>query len=301
MFNKQFFEDPYPVYRAMRAAAPVHRVDVYGTQALACFRYEDCVNYLRDPRMSSRKIGGSKVLHQFDATLQAELAEYDRVTQRYLLWMDDPRHSAIRKVLYDGFSPAAVEKLRPAIVSQINALLDRVADAREFDLVRDVVHSLPSTVVTFVLGLPLEDAALVRDWSDAIVTFAGSANSTPDMARRGVGAVSEAFSYFRAEFEDRRNNPRDDLITRMLAGCPEGFHAEDLAAQCVLIVTAGHKTTRDVIGNGILALLRNPDALRELQGESGAHPHRGRGDPALRNPESDHSPLCPGRHDGPRV
>jgi cytochrome P450 len=158
-----------------------------------------------------------------------------------------------------------VDKLRPAIAAQVEKLLDRIGDAREFDIVRALAQPLPSMVVTFILGIPLEDNELIGEWSDAIIKFAGANTSTPDEARTAVAALSQATAYFRAKIEERRQNPREDFISRMVADCPADFDLDDLASQCVMIATAGHKTTRDVIAAGVLSLLRHPDALQELR------------------------------------
>lgn len=265
MFDQQFFQNPHPVYAKLRQMAPVVPLPAYGMTLLAITRYDDCFQLLRDPRLSSVKIGGTKVLKQFDEEVQSDLAQFAAVTRKWMMFLDAPQHTVLRKVLYDKFAPAGAEKLRPAVHHAVLTLLDRVRSRETFDVIADFSQILPAMTVVHLLGLPASEAPLIGGWAEPIAMLGGALRSTPEMAKEAMTAVRESTDYLRQLLEQRRRKPGEDVISVLLAAQDDGISDDDVIAQALMIITAGHQTARDLIGNGIYTLLQHPDAKRQLQ------------------------------------
>jgi hypothetical protein len=179
---------------------------------------------------------------------------------RWAVFNDPPEHTRRRALLNKAFTPRAVEALAPTIAAVVDRLLDKVAGRGRMDVIADFAYPLPATVIAGMIGVPADDLDLFKDWSDDIAAFVGSALATPDKrerAQRGVVAMSD---YFRRMVADHRARPRADIMSALIAAEEAGsvLSEDEIVASCVLLLFAGHETTTNLIGNGLIALLRHP-------------------------------------------
>ena len=248
------WEDPWPTYDRMRDEEPVWLNDL-GEWVMT--RHRDCEAVLRDPRFSSNPS------HRDPATggddLGPLLSEADA---HVLLFMDPPDHTRVRGLVSKAFTPRTVERLRPRIQGLVDSILDDAAERGSLDVVADLGFELPVTVICELLGVPVADRAHFAGWSsDASRLLDGI--MTEEELQRGMVAAMSFYNYFGMLFDERRAHPGDDLISALLAAEEAGdrLSPEELSSIVVLLFIAGHETTMNLIGNGTLALLRQPDQL----------------------------------------
>jgi cytochrome P450 len=256
--------DPYPVFCQLREEEPLHRSHVLGGVVLT--RYADVKACLNDPRLSSDRITPF-VRHRRDREHAAELQELGRMLGLWAVFTDPPKHTQLRGLMNSAFTTRAVERLRPRIETLVAELIDQVRGLGQTDLIRDFAWPLPITVIAEMLGVPREDRPALKAWSDELAAFVGSALATPDKYERAARSAATMSDYFRDLIGKRRASPRDDLLSALVAA-GERYDMtgdDELVATAILLLFAGHETTTNMIGNGILSLLRHPaelDALR---------------------------------------
>ena len=254
-FLPEFIADPYPLYHRLRIEDPVHRSPM-GFWVLT--RYDDVTMALRDPRFG--RAG-------FDELLRARFGESG--FDLSMLFRDPPDHTRLRMLVSKAFTPRVVERLRPRIQQVVDGLLDAVHPARAMDVIADLAYPLPVTVICEMLGVPGGDRARFRQWSEAIARSldAIAMPGDPEIVERGNAARRALADYFRALIAERRQAPRADLLSELIAAEEQGdrLSEPELLATCMLLFVAGHETTVNLIGNGLLALLRHPAELRRLR------------------------------------
>jgi cytochrome P450 len=184
-----------------------------------------------------------------------------------MLFLDPPEHSRIRKLLNKEFTPNMIQRLRPRIQHVVDSLLDEVAGKSEIEFMTEFANPLPVRVIAEMLGIPAEDQSDFQIWSDDLASFFGNATSSVDTARRAQNSLVSLTEYFRVMLPERRAHKRDDLVSLLLRVEEEGemLTGEELLAQCTLLLVAGHETTRNLLGNGLLALLQNSDQFAKLK------------------------------------
>jgi len=198
---------------------------------------------------------------------QAEFAELARMLGLGLLFLDAPEHSRLRKLMNKGFSPAVAEGLRPQIQAIVGRMLEPMRYATEADLLREVAYPLPVRVITEMLGVPEALHDQLIQWSDAIAVFFGTPQKTVQQAEAARDAVVALTEVFRGAVAERRRKRGADLISLLLDIEEDGevLTEEELYAQCVALLFAGHETTRNLIGNGMYTLLRHTEEMAELR------------------------------------
>lgn len=266
-FLPEFREDPYPAYRALREREPVYFHRVFRSFMLS--RHADVVGVLKGSGFSvdRTQVDVPKILQIFPTRLDPEFKE---TIQRNLLMIDPPDHTRIRSLVNKAFTRRVVDAMRPRIQSLVDELLDAVEPAGEMELMRDFAEPLPITVIAEMLGVPAEDRARFKSWSDDMTALLDPFNSP-----KGLKGAQEAFvglaAYFRDIFAQRRRAPRDDLVSRLVAA-EEGGDAlseAELLSTCVIILGAGHETTTKLIGNAVIALLGHPDERKRFADDPG--------------------------------
>ena len=254
----EFHADPYPFYRRLREEDPVHQSPL-GIWVLT--RYDDALMVLRDPRF-----GREGIAELQEARLGA--GSVRPANTRDMLFRDPPDHTRLRALVSRAFTPRVVEAMRPHIQEIVDGLLDRVEGARGMDVIEELAYPLPVTVICEMLGVPTADQDVFKQWSadiarslDAAILPAGS-----EVITRGQEAGDAIRDYFRSLIAGRRKQPRQDLLSALIAAEEQGdkLSEPELVATCVLLLIAGHETTVNLIGNGVLALLRHPAELRAL-------------------------------------
>jgi cytochrome P450 len=266
--SPEFIRDPYPHYRRLRAADPVHR------SALGFFaatRHDDVSSILRDKRF------GKDFAGRMTRRLGKEIMEEPvyRSMRHWMLQQDPPDHTRLRGLVVKAFTARRVEDMRPRIQLIVDAAIDRVAPQGHMDLIADFAYRLPVTVICEMLGIPKEEHELFHAGARAsgrLLDPVPLSRAELDEANAGNLASAE---YFRGLFELRRREPGDDLTTQLVRAEEEGSRLsnEELTANIILLFGAGHETTVNLIGNGLLALHRNPGELRRLQDDPSLIPN----------------------------
>ncbi len=252
--------DPYSRYAALRTHAPVHRSSL-GFWVLT--RYDDCQQLLRDSRVGKDFSGAADALGLSEEQRDEQAAF--RNDHSNMLFADPPDHTRLRGLATRAFTPRTVEALRPSIVTLVDDLLDGFGDG-EVDVMDALAFPLPVTVIGEMLGVPAEDRPRFRPLvraSTAVLELA----ITPEALSEATAASAEMEQYFAALVTERRARPQDDLLTQLIEAEDKGDQLSEyeLISTAILLFAAGFETTTHLIGNGLLALLRNPDQLERLR------------------------------------
>jgi cytochrome P450 len=190
----------------------------------------------------------------------------DGLLSKVLLFMDAPDHTRLRGLISRAFTPRSVDRLRPRIAHLTEEVLAPLRDAGEFDVINDFAFPLPVTVICELLGVPAEDRDMFRQHTRDLAVILDW-ELTPEQFAGAAGAALNFAAYLVPLFEERRRAPKPDLVSALVAAEDAGdrLGADELLTTVVLLLTAGHETTMNLIGNGLLALLRNPDQLAALR------------------------------------
>ena len=176
---------------------------------------------------------------------------------------DPPEHTRVRNLVNKAFTTRVVEGMRPRVQEIVNDLLDEAESGGTIEVIRDFAYPLPAIVIAETLGVPAEDRDQFKEWSDDIVAFHGTGRPHVETILKSTEALLETKEWLLELIEARRRQPQDDLISALVAAEERGdmLNETELVATCITLLTAGHETTTGLIGNGLLALLRNPYQL----------------------------------------
>ena len=258
-FAPGFTDDPYPHYAELRRHNPIEHNEL-GFWAL--WRYAEAHEVLR-ARLS---VQDDKVTHEGPMASVYEQVRVENglepVGIASMLDLDPPDHTRLRKLVSQAFTPRTIETLTPSVEKLVGEALDQIADGGTVDLIDALAFPLPFTVISLMLGMPETDTARLRGLSSVVVR---SLEPVPDedTVRAIVQAEIELAELATEAIEWKRKHPADDLLTALINAEEGGdvLSDEELRAQLILLYVAGHETTVNLIGNGALALLRNPDQL----------------------------------------
>ena len=254
--------NPYPFYRPLLEQHPVYW-DQY-VKAWVCVRYKDVLFALHSHQLSAKRIPS---VDQLLALGLKDIAPLYATLEQQLLFIDPPDHSRLRRLMSTAFTTRKVEAMRPYIEDIVHRILDRVEGTGFMDIIHALAYPLPLTVIAELLGLPLEDRNRLKKWSDDYAAMLGSFQYIPDQIVEIQQSISEMMTYFRHMIEQRRQHPQDDLISVLIAAYDQDDQLTDdnLITNCILLLAAGHETTTNLIGNGILTLLNHPDQLHQVR------------------------------------
>jgi cytochrome P450 len=257
--------DPYPHYQRIRAEEPVYWDEVM--QGFMVLRYDDVAALFRDPRSSAARLQSGLAL--------LPPAERDRIAplyqslSRWVLFLEGAAHTRLRPLVAGGFLPRIVKAMRPSVERVVDELLEPIRASRRMDAIRDLAYPLPAIVIAEVLGVPPAERDRFKGWSLALADFFGAGRPTPATALRAQAAVVELEAYMKGIIADHRAQPRDDLLSAFLGADESGqrLTEKEILSTCAMLLFAGHETTTNLIGNGLLALLRHPDELARLRAD----------------------------------
>lgn len=266
LINAAFLANPYPTYKALQEVGPIHWSEEFFGGAWLLTRHDDVAQLLKDPRFSAQRTG-AWVNDREDA--RGELADFQRLFARALLFLDAPDHPRIRKVMNAGFHPAVIQKLAPHIAQTVTNLLDQVANLDSFDFIEAVARPLPVRVITMLMGIENPQQHDFMTWSDDLATFIGTPQPTREQARRAQTSLLAMSRYLETLLALKRQTPGDDLTSRLVQAEAAGeIHGSaELLAQCAMLLFAGHETTRHLLGSGLQTLLAHPEQWQRLQQE----------------------------------
>ena len=275
--SPEFIRDPYPFYERLRMTDPMHLTPL---GVYVASRHADVSLILRDKRFGKNFV--ERMTRRYGPQVMQEPVY--RCMRHWMLQQDPPDHTRLRGLVVKAFTARRVEDMRPRIQQIVNQSLDRVADRGHMDLIEDFAFRLPVTVICDMLGIP-------EDHREAFYKSSRTGGRLLDPVPLSPAEIEEANTgnaaaqlYFQQLFELRRRSPGDDLTTQLVQAEEDGtkLSNEELTANIILLFGAGHETTVNLIGNGLLALHRNPDQLALLKANPGSHNQRRRGVPALR-------------------
>ena len=255
--------NPFPLYTRLQDEDPVHWSPALRAWVLT--RYDDVRQVAMSESMSPDR------LRPFYAQLKGERRELLAEVMRYLsLWMvfrDPPEHTRLRRLVGTVFNLKALEALADPVTRVVDQLLDALPTGQPVDWARQVAMPLPAYVILDLLAIPYSDFPDLKDWSDDLRAFIGSARADGDRYARARSGAAGLAGYFRTLIAERRARPGDDFVSRMIAARDEqGTLSEDeLVATCMLVLFAGHETTTHLLGNAVHALLAHPDQLQRLR------------------------------------
>ncbi len=267
LFTDEFVQNPYPTYRRLLEEGPLHFVDVSGGMwgVWAVFSHAECSAVAKDPRLSVRRTRG--MLFTLPPERQSDFKELVRMLGLWMIFIDPPEHTRMRKLMNQGFSAAAAQALRPQVEKIVDRVLDSLAHLSEADLVKELAYPMPVRVISELLGVPETMHEAFLRWSVAIAEFNGNPHRTVEHAENAQNAVLALTDFFRSAVAERCCNKGSDLISLLIDIKEEGeaLTEEELYAQCVMLLFAGHETTRNLIASGIYLLLREPEKMAELR------------------------------------
>ena len=258
-----FLQNPYPTYKRLRDESPIFFYEPWGKWVLT--RHSDVSALLRDRRLG-------RVRTNVKVRVNPEHAAFDDIQEGSLLELEPPDHTRIKTAVQDVFTPKHVR----ALEAKIAALCDRLAadltakPERRADLLTDYAEPVPVTVIAELLGVPERERYRLVPWSRAIIGMF-EPERTPAMEKEAVTAAGEFSAYVRELIHEKRANPTDDLVSRMVTlhdADPERLSEPEIVANAILFLDAGHEAVVNVVGNGMVALLSRPDVWKQLK----AHP-----------------------------
>jgi cytochrome P450 len=264
LLDPEVLADPYPLYQRLRSESPVHW-DPY-LHAWIVTRYEDVITVLT--RFSAERAPSPEY---FEALGAPEVSPIARVMIKQMLFLDAPAHTRLRKLASGAFMPARVRVLRDHIQEIATRLIDDIqirGDGR-LDLLADFAEPLPAIVTAEMLGVPVEDHVRLKNWSATFAEMLGNFQHNPDRLPAVLEAVECLTAYFQDAIHQQRKTPRDGLIHVLMTSEVDGDRLtdEEVIANCIVTMVGGLETTTNLIGNGMLSLLRNPRQMARLRAE----------------------------------
>jgi hypothetical protein len=262
LLDPEVLANPYPLYSRLRNEEPVHW-DPY-LHAWVVTRYADVVRVLHD--FSADRTPAPEQLTAMGLSALNPIAQ---VMVKQMLFLDAPAHTRIRSLASAAFSPRRVELLRSHIQEIVNSLLDAVQPAGRLDVIADLANPMPAIVTAEMLGVPAADREQLKEWSADFAEVLGNFQHNPDRAPRMLRSLEQMSAYFRDAIHGQRDQPRDGLINVLATAEVQGdrLTEEEVIANCIVTMVGGQETTTNLIGNGILSLLRHPGELQRLRND----------------------------------
>ena len=262
LLDPEVLANPYPLFHRLRTEDPVHW-DPF-LHAWIVTRYKDVVQVLH--QYSAAR---TPTPEQLTAMGLAALNPIAQVMVKQMIFLDPPAHARLRSLAAQAFTPARVEVLRAHIHDITNRLLDQVQTTGRMDVIADLAEPLPCIVTAEMLGVPVEDYQQLKLWSQDFAEMLGNFQHNPERVPRIVKSVQEMIAYFRSAIAEQRLTPRGGLVSSLLNAEIQGdrLNEEEVIANCIITMVGGQETTTNLIGNGVLSLLRNPEQLEKLRSD----------------------------------
>ena len=263
LLDPEVLADPYPLYHRLRNEDPVHW-DPF-LHAWVVTRYADVIHVLH--HFSANRTPTPEQLSSMGLAAMNPIAQ---VMVRQMLFLDPPNHTRLRALASAAFTVRRVERMRSHIQEIMDHLLDAVASKGRMDLIADFASPAPAIVTAELLGVPVEDHEQLKEWSADFAEMLGNFQHNPDRFPRILRSVENMCSYFRSAMQEQRVNPRDGLVSAMMAADVDGakLTEDEIIANLIVTMVGGQETTTNLIGNGMLTLLRNPAVMERLRADS---------------------------------
>lgn len=262
LLDPEVLANPYPLFHQLRSEDPVHW-DPF-LHAWVVTRYQDVVTVLH--RFSAQRTPTPEQLNEMGL---ASLNPIAQLMVKQMLFMDAPSHTRLRSLASYAFSPQRVKVLRGHIWDITNRLLDKVQAEGRMDVIADLAEPLPCIVTAEMLGVPVEDYQQLKAWSQDFAEMLGNFQHNPDRVPQILKTVDEMTAYFRSAMREQLVHPREGLVRSLMNAEVQGdrLSQEEVIANCIVTMVGGQETTTNLIGNGVLSLLRNPSQLDKLRSD----------------------------------
>jgi pimeloyl-[acyl-carrier protein] synthase len=262
LLDPEVLANPYPLYRRLRTEAPVHW-DPF-LHAWVVTRYSDVVRVLHD--FSADRTPTPEQLERMNLSAISPIAA---VMVKQMLFLDAPAHTRLRSLASNAFTPARVRVLRSHIQQIADTLIDTALAAQpgQMDIIADFAEPLPAIVTAEMLGVPIRDHRKLKDWTAVFAEMLGNFQHNPDHVPKVLRALEEMLEYFRERVREIRAHPREGLINSLLTAEINGdrLTEEEVIANSIVTMVGGQETTTNLIGNGLLTLLRHPAEMQRLR------------------------------------
>jgi pimeloyl-[acyl-carrier protein] synthase len=267
LLDPEVLANPYPLFRRLRSEDPVHWDPFLHTWVVT--RYVDVLEVLHT--FSANRTHTPEKLQAMGLSEMSPLAQ---LMVKQMLFMDPPAHTRLRGLASQAFSPARVEVLRSHIREIVNRLLDEVQNRGQMDIIADLAEPLPAIVTAEMLGVPLSDRHQLKAWSADFAEMLGNFQHNPEHAPRMLRTVQNMTAYFRDRIRELKNIPREGLVHSLMSAEIDGdrLTEEEVVANSIVTMVGGQETTTNLIGNGVLTLLRNPGEMERLQEDQSLTP-----------------------------
>jgi len=259
LLEPEIMAAPYQLYRELREADPVHWDPLL--HAWVVTRYADVVTVLH--RFSADRTLSTVQLTSMGLKALVPIVD---VTRRQMLFRDAPYHSKLRSLCASAFTPGRVAVLRNHIQDVVNSLVNRFVGKGNADIVEDLATPMPAIVTAEMLGVPVEDHESLKKWSIDFAEILGNFQHNPDRIARVLESVEEMTAYFRAAVRRQKTDPREGLVHSLTMASADGTYLteDEVIANCILTMIGGQETTTNLIGSGVVTLLRHPDQMGML-------------------------------------
>lgn len=261
-YDPAFQANPYPLYHQLRSVEPIHQ-SFKGMWVVT--RYADAKAVLRDPRFCVDKMPNS-VKHKSNYLEQRNFDRLAQAIDKWLIFLDPPEHTRLRGLVSKAFSSASLQRLRPQIQQITNELISKVRTQGFMDIISDFACPLPCNVIAAILGIPVEDWFKLYHWSDELSNILDPLRSLEDYEQMNKVAL-EFTDYFKNLIAQRQQSPQQDLLSALIAVKEQDnkLSEEEIISVCMLLFFTGEETTVNLIGNGMLALLRHPEQMQQIK------------------------------------
>ena len=265
--STEFYNDPYPVYHMLRDEAPIYWSELWNAWVLT--RYADVLAIVRD---TGRFSNGLRVPTYLDQLPPSERGRFRMLEDHFAVQIphsDPPYHTRLRTLITKAFTARMVEALQGRIQELVDDLLDGLEEQGGMDVIWDFAFPLPAAVIGEIVGMPAQDIDQYKEWSSNIMGFLGVTPPDPDYIADAQQSIAELKEYVRRQIEERRRRPHADLLSQLVEVEEQGdrLSEDEIFAIVAVLMSAGHETTTNTIGNGLVALLRHPAMLARLRHE----------------------------------
>jgi len=267
LLDPEVLANPYPLFRRLRMEDPVHWDAFLHTWVVT--RYVDVLEVLHN--FSAER---THTPEKLKAMGLAQMGPIAQLMVKQMLFMDPPAHTRLRSLASQAFSPARVAVLRTHIREIVTRLLDAAQAKGQMDIIADLAEPLPGIVTAEMLGVPLDDRHQLKAWSADFAEMLGNFQHNPEHAPRMLRTVQDMTAYFRDRIRELKDIPREGLVHSLMTAEIDGdrLTEEEVVANSIVTMVGGQETTTNLIGNGVLTLLRNPGEMKRLQQDSSLVP-----------------------------
>jgi amino acid adenylation domain-containing protein len=262
LLDPKVLANPYPLFQRLRREAPVHWDSFL--HAWIVTRYADVLEVLQ-----SFSADRTPTPEQLDGMGLSKISPLAQLMVKQMLFMDAPAHTRLRGLAAKAFTPARIQTLKQHIHDIVDRLLSGVREQGGMDVIADLAEPLPAIVTAEMLGVPVSDHRKLKVWSGNFAEMLGNFQHNPDHAEVMLRTVEEMTAYFREAVEEQKRHPREGLIDSLLNAEIDGdrLSDEEVVANVIITMVGGQETTTNLIGNGVLTLLRHPEQMEKLRGD----------------------------------